>query len=74
MSIQVVAGPDTREFALAVLDFRLTMATECRRRAAAVADQSVIDEQGEREAEARHHVHLLTRHIDALLENRCRVS
>jgi len=70
VSLQVVAGPDTREFALAALDFRLTTATECRRRANDAADQATTNGLPQRAAEARHHVHILTRHIDSLLAQR----
>lgn len=49
------------------IDHRLTMATECRRRAAEAANLAYLNGQAEREAEARHHVQVLTRHIDTLL-------
>lgn len=64
---------------VAEFDQRLTRVVECRRRATETADKAVaaaavyraaLDEELQREAESRHHVDVLTQHIDALLAHR----
>lgn len=52
----------------AAIDHRLAMATECRRRTYAAAEQAA-----QREAEARHHSRMLTGHINFLLAERLKL-
>jgi len=70
VSIQVVAGPDTREFALAALDFRILCARSSRDYHQALADQSVVDDTPIMECYARGRAQAAADTLDRLLENR----
>lgn len=74
MSIQVVAGPDTQEFALAALDFRIQCARSSRDYHQALADQAVVDDAPIMECYARERAQAAADALDLLLEARLTVQ
>lgn len=73
MSIEIVAGTDSVEFALATIDYKLLAARICRDEALKRADQAVLDCAPIAEHVALEQANAMTLAIDWRLEQRYQV-
>lgn len=74
MSIQVVAGPQSREFLLATLDLKIEQTRLCRNTARDHAVDAYANDTPIAEQTALARVHVLSERLDFLLDRRHRVT